>query len=300
MSSTPSTPAPSRSAVDDRSHGRTPVVAEQRRPQRSVVDPPGHRFEVGERVQIDAAQRLHERPHVRQLVLAGAVDQRRHEVRQHRRRPIPAEHVEQLERLLGVDRPVPVRQVVIADDRGEPRAEVGRVVATLDGGEDQALGPPDLLGLDSDPEGGRRRVGLVTRCRQGVDRSVPLGLGDPGDPLDDRQGALVPLVQVDHRQTVGGRGDGMAPAELRSRRAVGDRLPDEFTGVLARLQEPHDVARHLAGVVALDAAAQADPRPLAHDRGVGSVDRHPHVTDRDRRRRRGRSRPPRPARTNRR
>ena len=42
-------------------------------------------------VEVDAGERLGERPHVRQRVLACAVDDRRHEVRQHGVGPLPAE-----------------------------------------------------------------------------------------------------------------------------------------------------------------------------------------------------------------
>ena len=42
----------------------------------------------------------------------------------------------------------------------------------------------------------RRRIG------QHDDRAVALGLGDPGDGLHDREGLLIALVEIDHRQAV--------------------------------------------------------------------------------------------------
>ena len=95
--------------------------------------------------------------HVRQRVLAGSVDDRRHEVRQHRVGPLPAEQVEQLERLLGIDRAVAVRQQVIADDVGEPGGQLGRRTPGVDRPPQQRLRRLELLGLDGGPE---RRTGV--------------------------------------------------------------------------------------------------------------------------------------------
>ena len=39
----------------------------------------------------------------------------------------------------------------------------------------------------------------IGRIRQRVDRPVPLGLSDADDALDDRQGSLIALEQIDHR-----------------------------------------------------------------------------------------------------
>ena len=44
----------------------------------------------------------------------------------------------------------------------------------------------------------------------------------------------------------------MPPPEVGTRRAVGDRLPDQLAGVGVGAQQPHDVARHLADVVLVD------------------------------------------------
>ena len=87
------------------------------------------------------AERPGERPHVRQRVLAGAVDDRRHEVRQHGVGPLPAERVEQLERLLGVDRAVAVAQQVVADDGREPRPQLVGRPAGVDRAADAAPAP---------------------------------------------------------------------------------------------------------------------------------------------------------------
>ena len=92
----------------------------------------------------------------------------------------------------------------------------------------------------------------------------------------------------------------MAPAELGARRAVGDGLPDQLARVGVGPQQPDDVARHLADVVALDAPAQAGQQRRPEPRRVGldqvhvqrpvGVDRRPD----------GCARPPRRARTRRR
>ena len=53
----------------------------------------------------------------------------------------------------------------------------------------------------------------------------------PAMRLHDRQRPLVAVVAVGHRQAVGERGDRVPPAELGTRRAVGDRLPDQLARV---------------------------------------------------------------------
>ena len=69
------------------------IEAEQRVEQRAVVLPIVGRRRLGQRCEVDAVQRLHERAHVRQLVLAGSVDDRRHQVREHRVGTVPPDPV---------------------------------------------------------------------------------------------------------------------------------------------------------------------------------------------------------------
>ena len=181
-------------------------------------------------------------------------------MRQHRVGALPAEPVEQLERLLRVDRAVAVRQEVIADHGGEPRPQLVGGPAGVDGAADQRLGRRELLGLDEAAElGAGVAAELGRRVRQLVDRPVALDLGDPGDALHDRQGPLVAVVEVDHRQAVGGRRDRVTPAELGARRAVGDGLPDQLARVGVGPQQPDDVPGDLAHVVVLDARGASWP-----------------------------------------
>ena len=135
---------------------RTRSAAVDRVVQAAVVAPRRVGVDGGERVEVDAGERLGERAHVRQRVLARAVDDRRHEVRQHRVGPLPAQPVEQLERLLGVDRAVAVAKQVIADDGGEPRPQLVGGPAGVDGAAEQRLRRLELLGLDEAAELARR------------------------------------------------------------------------------------------------------------------------------------------------
>lgn len=251
------------------------VGAEQAGGEPTVVGPRRCRVDRRQLGEVDLGEATHERAHVRQPVLARGVHDRRYEVGQHRRGACPADQVEQLERLLRVDRPVAVRQQVVGDDAGEPRAQVLGGAARLQRGEHERLGRFELLRLDRGAErcGG---VGRQRRRRAGerVHGAVALGLGDPGDALHDRQGALIALVEIDHRQAVGRRGDGVPPAELGARRAVGHGLPDQLAGVGTGLEEADDVAGDLAGVVAFDPPAEAGEqlRPLGGR--IGLDERH--------------------------
>ena len=139
----------------------------------------------------------------------------------------------------------------------------------------RAAAPAPARAARPRPAGGTRRgVGAERRRpgREGVHRPVALDLGDAGDGLHDRQGALVAVVPVSHRQAVGERGDRVAPAELGPRRAVGDRLPDQLARIGVGAQQPHDVARHLADVVLGDAAPQAGQQLRPQHVRVGSLD----------------------------
>ena len=64
----------------------------------------------------------------------------------------------------------------------------------------------------------------------------------------------------------------MAPAELGSWCAVGDRLPDQLARIGVGLQEPHDVSGDLAGVVPLDPASEAGEQLRSQLGRVRSVD----------------------------
>ncbi|MEZ5294713.1 MAG: hypothetical protein R2697_00120 [Ilumatobacteraceae bacterium] len=164
-------------------------------------------------------------------------------MRQHRVGSVPADPVEQLERLLGVDRPVPIAEQVVADDVGEPRLQRFAVGTVVDGGAEHGLGTLDALAFDLPPE---LTAGVVRHGRQRVgERSfgtTAFTLRNGGDRLDDRQRSVVALVLVDHAEAVGERGDRVPPPELGARRTVGDRFPDQFAGVGVGAQQPDDVA----------------------------------------------------------
>ena len=88
---------------------------------------------------------------------------------------------------------------------------------------------------------------------------------------------MIALVQIDHRETVGGRRDRVPPSELGARRTVGDRLPDQLAGIGARLQQADRVAGDLAPVVALDAAPQTRDELRALLGGIGPPDGDRHA-----------------------
>lgn len=122
---------------------------------------PGNLIEFGQCLEVDLREGFHERPHVREEVLPGSVDKRRHQVWQDGAGTLPAEQVEQLERLLRIDRAVPVREVVRADDAGEPRPQILGAEPSFDRAEHERLRLSDLLGLDEPAE----RGGTVRRDR---------------------------------------------------------------------------------------------------------------------------------------
>ena len=205
--------APAASAASVRSS------TEQRGEQTTVVAPCriGLGGSFGERRQVELGHATMEQLHVRQLVLAGAVHDRRHEVRQHGVGALPPDPVEQLERLLCVDRAVPVRQQVIADDVGEPRSQlVGRrtrrrsLRAAPPGPARVAPSRPNRRN-SARGSTGRLAIGSGSGCT-GRSRSL---LGDAGDRLHDRQRAIVAFVVIDHRQAVGQRGDRSGPTRTR-------------------------------------------------------------------------------------
>ena len=156
---------PAAHRIGDGGNDGLAVVAQERRQERAVVVPAVVDRERGECREIRAGERAHERPGVRQHVLAGAVDDGRHEVRQHGVGALPADELEQLERLLAVDRSVAVRQQVVADDRREPRLQICGAIPAVDRAADQCLGLFELLGLDS--VCGTRRAGSAGSCRAG-------------------------------------------------------------------------------------------------------------------------------------
>ena len=269
-------PAPSCSAsTAARTRGGAIALVEQGRHEAAVVAPRRVGVDRGQGVEVEPAEGPHEGPHVGQRVFAGAVHDRRHEVGEHGVGAIPPQALEELERLLGVDRGVAVREVVVADDRREPPAQLGAVAPGLDGAEHQRLRRLHRLALDRGAErGGRVGREPAERWRQRVHRSAALGLGDPGDRLHDRQRPLVTLVELDHRQAVDGGGDGVAPTELGPRRSVVDRLPHQLAGVGVGAQQAHHVARHLPDALVHDPVAQArhQARPLGARVGAAELD----------------------------
>ena len=116
-------------------------------------------------VEVELGEAAMEQLHVRQLVLAGAVHDRRHEVRQHGVGPLPAQPLEQLERLLGVDRAVAVREQVIRHDVGEPRPDVARRRSPVR--SRRAAPPARARAPRPRPAGGTRPAGRRAAPRSG-------------------------------------------------------------------------------------------------------------------------------------
>jgi hypothetical protein len=103
-----------------------------------------------------------------------------------------------------------------------------------------------------------------------------LGLCDPGQGLDHRQGAIVVGQAVGDGQAVDRAGDGVAPAELGPRGPEGHRLPHQFAGIGGSPQQSDGIAGDLAHAELLDRLAQAlHEAGLLDDRiGVGHVHAH--------------------------
>ena len=162
---------------------------------------------------------------------------------------------------------------MVAGDGREPGLQICSRAPAVDRATHQRLGVLQLLGFDCAAECPERVGRQSGGIRQRVDRSIAFGLGDAGDRLHDRQRPLVALVEVDHGQAIGGRGDRVAPAEVGPRGAVVHRLPDQFAGVGVGLQQPDHVAADLTDVVALDSAAQAGQQSWPHrfDVGLGAA-----------------------------
>ena len=154
---------------------------------------------------------------------------------------------------------------MIADDRLEPRPEVGCRVAAVDRGTQDRLRVRQRLALDRRPEpfGGDRR-GIARPDREAADRAVAFGFGDPDDALHDGKCPLVAVEQVDHGEAVGRRRDRVLPPVLGSGRTVSDRLPDQLGGFGTGAEQTDDVTAHLPDVVPLDPAPQALGDAHAH------------------------------------
>ena len=119
-------------------------------------------------------------------------------------RTVPArshpDAVTQLERLLHVDRTVPVAQVVVGDDTEEPATELVPVDPHLDGCAHERFGLGSVVPSPPRPACGTpmRVVPAVAgrELRRRTQGSTALLLGDAGDGLHDGQRPSVAVVPV--------------------------------------------------------------------------------------------------------
>ena len=168
---------------------------------------------------------------------------------------VPADELEELERLLGVDDPVAVAEVVHRRRFDEEPLRLGERAG---GGE--AAGDAHrrvvVLGFD-----GRHEI-TVAPVAGGPRRSVTGRLGKGSETLHEGDCPIIAPALDRPRETVDGGGHGVPDPPLLAWQGVLEADPGDVGGRGVVAQETNGVASDLTDVVRLDPAAKTGPESL--------------------------------------